>query len=353
MWAHEAMNLPRPKWLIEGILPQQAFAMLVGPYENAKSFAALAMGMCITNGVDFYDRPVQRGLCAFVLGEGLNDFPDRIEAFRRHYDLPPQQPFMIFEAPTMFMDRAAVDLLIADIQEGAKELGLPVALVVIDTVARATPGVDENAAGPMGVFVSHCDRVKTTLGCTLLAVHHTGKDATKGARGSTALPAAADTIIGASRNAVKGKHDILTISIEKQKGAAKSPDMLFDLVIMPARDKETSLVPVLRTEPVKARGDKVDIKGKDRTQFDCLVEVISETGEGSATRDDWFEQCVRKGLYDASNDEQKKKDLHGFRTRVSHLGVAGWIEIRDDRVILLRGPNGEVTCRPQSEGNAQ
>lgn len=74
-------------------------------------------------------------------------------------------------------------------------LEVPVGLVVIDTLARALAGGDENASTDMGALVNHLDVLRKASGAHLLAVHHSGKDALKGARGWSGLRAATDTEI--------------------------------------------------------------------------------------------------------------------------------------------------------------
>ena len=67
-----------------------------------------------------------------------------------------------------------------------------IGLVVIDTLAH-------------GAAISNRIRIKQQLNAAVLVVHHTGKDASKGARGSSSLKAAVDTEISitASRGVVK------------------------------------------------------------------------------------------------------------------------------------------------------
>jgi hypothetical protein len=47
----------------------------------------------------------------------------------------------------------------------------------------------------MNQFITNLDRLKAEFGCTVLVVHHTGKDAAKKERGNTALRGASDTMI--------------------------------------------------------------------------------------------------------------------------------------------------------------
>jgi hypothetical protein len=88
-----------------------------------------------------------------------------------------------------------VEQLLELIAAKQNEIGVPIVLVVVDTVARAMPGGSENDAQDMGRLVRGADRIKEQTGAAVLLIHHAGKDSTKGARGSSALRAAVDTEI--------------------------------------------------------------------------------------------------------------------------------------------------------------
>ena len=65
--------------------------------------------------------------------------------------------------------------------------GMVVAMVIIDTLARAMPGADENSAQEVGLVIAGCDLVRDALECTVVPIHHSGKDVARGARGTPKL----------------------------------------------------------------------------------------------------------------------------------------------------------------------
>jgi hypothetical protein len=67
------------------------------------------------------------------------------------------------------------------------------ALIVIDTVARAMNGADENSTADMGRFVAAMDALRTEWGACVLAVHHTGLSSDTRARGSGNFAASLDS----------------------------------------------------------------------------------------------------------------------------------------------------------------
>jgi hypothetical protein len=82
-------------------------------------------------------------------------------------------------------------------------------VVVIDTLAASSPGADENAAKDMGKIIEHCKELHKATGATVVLIHHSGKDESKGARGWSGLRAAADAEIEVSN---KGDHRTATVT---------------------------------------------------------------------------------------------------------------------------------------------
>jgi len=72
--------------------------------------------------------------------------------------------------------------------------------VTQDTLARALMGGNENSGEDMGLLVSNADRIRHELGCVFEFIHHSGKDAARGARGHSSLKAATDTELEVTAN---------------------------------------------------------------------------------------------------------------------------------------------------------
>lgn len=77
----------------------------------------------------------------------------------------------------------------------------PPGLVVVDTLARAFAGADENSTKDMGAFVAACDELKARYRCAVMVLHHSGHGDKNRARGSSALKASLDHEYGLSRDA--------------------------------------------------------------------------------------------------------------------------------------------------------
>src|SRR5262249_21188651 len=90
----------------------------------------------------------------------------------------------------------------------------PLALIEIDTVSRTMNGGNENAPDDMGRFVAHCDKLRLATTAHVLAIHHSGKDEARGARGHSLLKAACDTEIEVAADDATDKR---TATVVKQR----------------------------------------------------------------------------------------------------------------------------------------
>lgn len=72
-------------------------------------------------------------------------------------------------------------------------------VVVIDTLNRAAPGLDENSSQDMGRILEGLRELQAAISGLVLMIHHPGKDPAKGMRGHSSLFAALDVVIEVSR----------------------------------------------------------------------------------------------------------------------------------------------------------
>src|SRR5690606_7842012 len=97
-------------------------------------------------------------------------------------------------------------------------------VVVIDTLAAAMPGGDENSGQDLGKVVDHCKFLHRQTGALVVLVHHSGKDQSRGARGWSGLRAAADAEIEVTRNG-----DYRVAAVTKMKDGADGATFAFKL----------------------------------------------------------------------------------------------------------------------------
>jgi hypothetical protein len=187
-------------WLVDKLLPAGGLGVIYAAPNVGKSFFAMNLALAVARGTPFYGRPVQQGGALYIAAEDAPGVAVRARATKTLAKLPDDVPFAILPESVSFA-QAKRDLpeLFKAIDAAADRTG-PLRLIVIDTLARAMAGLDENTAADMGTVVAACAAIQKRTGAHVLLVHHAGKDAAKGSRGSSVLLAAADTEIKASVN---------------------------------------------------------------------------------------------------------------------------------------------------------
>jgi len=183
--------------LIKSLLELGALSVLFGDSNTGKSFFAIALGMHVALGWAWRGRKVTQGAVVYIAAEGGQGFKKRLLAARQHYDLGDRNvPFYLVPCPINLLDPDAdTGALIELIRTVEEDAGQKVVLVIVDTLARALTGGDENSSEAMGAFIANLDRIRTATGAHVGVVHHSGKDRSKGARGHSSLRAACDTEI--------------------------------------------------------------------------------------------------------------------------------------------------------------
>ena len=232
------------EWLIEGVLPALSFAALYGPPGSFKSFHALHIAYCVATGHSWMGRPVKKsGAVLYLCGEGFGGIGARIKACKIHHQIEDGAPIYIVRHQLNLRSSAEdFNALMLAIVQLVEQTGMEFCLAIVDTLARAFGGGNENSSEDMGAFITAMGKVQEFLNCALMVLHHCGKDAAKGLRGHSSLLGAVDTELELLRfdEQMKG---VLTIS--KQKDGADNERFGFEMVEVEIRSAGLDL-----SEPV-------------------------------------------------------------------------------------------------------
>ena len=203
-----------PRWLVRGWLPEQGVASLVGESNVGKSFLMLQLCVSIAQGWDWLGFAVEQGAALYVAAEGGFGMKARMAAIAEHYgaSLDHAPCGVVTEGLDLRSSSKDADRVIAAAREFATRVGQPLKLVVLDTLARMMAGGDENSSVDMGSLINSAARIAEETGALVVLVHHTGKDASKGARGHSSLRAAMDAQV-----IVEKRNGLVEMRLDKQR----------------------------------------------------------------------------------------------------------------------------------------
>ncbi|WP_137169203.1 helicase RepA family protein [Marinomonas sp. FW-1] len=215
---YNSENIKPNNWLIKDYLEVDSLSLIYGAPANGKSFVAIDWAACIATGKDWHGQKVKQGAVFYLAGEGFNGLNKRQAAWERvNGKRLSTAPLYTSNKAAVLTDLTQLQEMMMVIQSMIQETNEKPALLVVDTLARCFGG-NENAADDMSRFISNLDTIRAVFGCSVLVVHHSGKDTDKGARGSTALKGAVDTEYSCSLTETdSGK--VITIKNSKMKDA--------------------------------------------------------------------------------------------------------------------------------------
>lgn len=240
--------LPKPKPLISGLLDKNTEVWLVAPPGGFKSFIGLDWAIHVGMGLEWQGRKVSGGLVVYLVAEGSNGIGMRVEAWEK-VNGKRSSGVKYLPQPVQASDEKEWNVLV----EACKRLD-PV-MIVLDTQARITVGMEENSAKEMGVFVKAIAKLREATQACVVVIHHTNADGSK-ARGSTALIGAMDTQILVERPANREERLNLTARIFPGKQKDMGEDTSFniqmekvDLGIDPETERPLSSLAVKPYDP--------------------------------------------------------------------------------------------------------
>ena len=182
-------------WLVQDVIPEKSFVALYGPPASFKSFIAMDIAECIASGRPWLGKEINgTGPVLYIAGEGHGGIGARIAAIKQHHNTPDEA--QVYVVRSQINLRSSVDdftNLILAIDELVQTLGKDLRMIVIDTLARAFGGGNENSSDDMGAFIQATGKIQNRYRCSLMLLHHAGKDTTKGLRGHSSLLGAVDT----------------------------------------------------------------------------------------------------------------------------------------------------------------
>lgn len=218
---------PAVPMLVPGLLARNSLARIVGAPGAGKSFVALDLIGAVAIGKAWAGVALEgAGRVLAMVAEGLDGTAVRVGAWETHHGAELGAAVRWYPEAVQAQDAPAWDAFLLLAAEVGPDL------IVIDTQARVTVGVNENDAGEMGLLVDAMERLRAATGACVLLVHHTPLTAER-ARGTGAVLGAMQTELLVKRD---GK--VIDLSILKQKDGPEDPSWKFELrpVAAPAND---------------------------------------------------------------------------------------------------------------------
>jgi KaiC/GvpD/RAD55 family RecA-like ATPase len=338
---HQLGDIEADVQLVKGLIGTNQLIVLYGESGSGKSFLAFDFAAHIALSRAWQGHAVATGGVLYVASEGRGGWSKRVEAFCQHHAIDEETRVMIpfqFVLESVNLGRnGGIDVaaVIEAAQLASTEFGRPVRVIIVDTMARAMPGSNENDPVDMGAFVMSVDKIREVTGATVIIVHHSGKNASLGARGHSSLRAAVDTELEVERTDA-GR----LLRVRKSRDGDDGFEMAFKLdVVEVGRDAEDQpitsciIAGVDQDEHQKAKAAKAKKKSQWQLGADYLTNTLTDfpetVGNNTAlpsgipvtTTDRFRDALIRASIIDGESDATRRQQWKRIKDALITKGV--------------------------------
>ncbi len=213
-----------PFYIGGGWLPKQGRMEIYAPAKMGKSFLMLQLARCIGAGEDFLGMPVQQGRVLYLQFEmGIEVLQARMKSTG-------------FEYPDVFVGTTFSMKL--DQKHGQEQLLIALEKVqpnvlILDPFYKILLG-DENEVKDVKIITDFLDDFvidKDAHGCSVVIVHHSGKDLSRGGRGSSLLEGWVDSYIEMRKVSMSDKDKLRMRIMPKALRHAELPPEPIEVVM--------------------------------------------------------------------------------------------------------------------------
>lgn len=281
------LDVPDPTWIIDGWVIDDGVSVWYGPPKTFKTFNVLDMALSVACGVPWRGNQVAGQPVLYLLGEGMGTFKYRVHVWLEKRSEGRKAQFWTVPVGVPLGTPEGLSNALAAIDS----LPLRPGLIVIDTLNRHFGPGDENSTQDMTRFVQSIDAIRAHTRAHIAIVHHSGKDAEKGARGASSLLGAVDNEFRITRT---DGTKICMIECTAARHSDEPKPMVVELVKAEVVSSKnglvmSSLLPVLREDADRPqKGDAPARKRLSRSQKIILgmlsegpkfvKEIVEETG---------------------------------------------------------------------------
>ncbi len=328
---------PKP-WLIKNVIARGETSSWIGAPGSGKSALLTDITVHLTNGADWrgYRNKGKCGAVYFAL-ERADLVKRRLVAYRLRDDLSPKLPIAVSSHVVDLIAPSCVNTILEAIKQAEGHFGHEVGLAIFDTYAKGIGAGhgDESQAKDQNAALANLRRVLNKANVHIATIGHTGKDTSKGERGSNAKLADVDLLVQISGDITK------TAVVKKANDQPDGPLTSFRLEpydFGPDDDGDPVRTYILSGEIIPpAAAAHRNLSDQQRLAIEALAEATLAHGVDlppkaglppglrSVTTDQWRDELYRRGVLDpdAKNPRARFAEL-SHRLQAKHLiGVDG------------------------------
>lgn len=177
--------------IVKDLIPRRAFGEVHADAGGGKTAVAVDLLLHVAGGLTYRERRTEQQPVVYVALEGHGGIDNRIIAAARELEID-DAPFALVKSTDNFCDPETTEKVAAIATNLMKRFGGNNPVIAIDTYTAALgPGGSDCDPKDVSAFIAAIQQY--LLGsCTVVVLHHFGKDSSRGGRGWSGLRAALD-----------------------------------------------------------------------------------------------------------------------------------------------------------------
>jgi KaiC/GvpD/RAD55 family RecA-like ATPase len=316
----------RRRWIQKGIIARGETSAWVAPPGAGKSALLTEIAVHCAAKIDWRGHRAKEavGVVVFAL-ERADLFKRRLDFYRQRDELH-GLPIAVVEVVIDLLNPTCVPTIVATVREAERNFGCGAGMLVFDTYNKgiAAGGGDEEKARDQNRAAANLRTIHTRMenDAHIALVGHTGKDESRGARGSNAHLGDVDVMTQISGEAVK------TAAVVKGNDQAERTLAVFKMeVVETGRDEDGEAVTTSIVSADHVVAEPRTKKEKLTPNQQTLFGMVHAAGAGGLMLEDWNQQAREAGI-----GAKRKADLNDIRAALLSKG-------------LVREYNGRWTVR--------
>jgi hypothetical protein len=292
-------------WLVRDLLGEAEASAVYGAPGSGKSALVEDMALHIAAGWDWHGKAVKQGAVVYVALERRKLVERRAIAWRVRHGIT-ELPFVIVGG-IMDLKQPQTAKAIAEICRQVEELtGVPVVLIIVDTLSRALAGGDENSPKDIGAIVNATAGMQAATAAHVMWLHHVPHDGDR-MRGHGALLGAMDTTL----HVVKGDNT-RRATVVKANDSEEGATITFTLESVEIGADGTTAPVVVPTEATAAEPAGPKLTKNQQTLFG----ILHSAGGAGLTTEEWNSRGREQDI-----GARRKADLYDIREALRSKGL--------------------------------
>ncbi len=340
-WTYaERKRVPDMPWLIGSsdnpVLISHGLWCTFGIFKSGKTYLSIMQAFCIATGTPYNGLAVQQGRVVYLCAEGdVGRITDRVIALCNVYGKDPDEVLapgalnLIMSSVNLIETggRLGVDTLLKSL---LAEPGEPYVAVWLDTWSKmlaAGGGHDSDALSVMPAIMG-CDRIRATLGCSVIIVAHVGysESAQDRPKGLSDLPGQLDGATLCTKDG-EGPGTAFTFTSKIQRYGTEGIAIESKMIEL-APDRYLKFLTKRERAELKLTGSQV-----------MMLALLKDLGPG-ATVDAWRDATLAARLWVVTKGKNKGEPIANVRAKwraelTKLRSGAGWITISGDGTVTL------------------